>query len=103
MGGWSQWIWLVSCRRQGKLTQRPVPDPKCELNRTSFLILSHPLHCAICAKDIMVTVLFLQVMGDGKVGGWFIYVRVWVGGEGCEYHIFYIFCSVFALLLIVLS
>ena len=85
LGGWSQWMWLVSCRGQGVLTQGPTPDPKCELSITSFLTLPHPLHCPICAKDIMVTVLLLQVMGGGvggeggEVGGWFIYVRVWVG------------------------
>ena len=45
----------------------PAPDPKSELNitsfLTSFLTLPHPLHCPICAEDIMVTVLLLQVMG----------------------------------------
>ena len=51
------------------LTQGPAPDPNCELNIILFLILSHPLHCLICAKNIMVTVLLHQVMGYGKVGG----------------------------------
>ena len=41
------------------LTQGPTSGPKCELNITSFLTLPHPLHCPICAKDIMVTVLLL--------------------------------------------
>ena len=50
------------------LTQGPAPDPKCELNITSFLTLPHPLHCPICAKDIMVTVLLLQVIGEWE--GW---------------------------------
>ena len=50
------------------LTQGPAPDPKCELNITSFLTLPHPLHCLICAKDIMVIVLLLQVMGGWE--GW---------------------------------
>ena len=45
------------------LTEGPAPDPKCELNITSFLTLPHPLHCPICAKDIMVTVLLFQVIG----------------------------------------
>ena len=53
---------LVSCRRQGMLTQGPAPDPKCELNMTPFLTLSHPLHCPICAKDIMIT------SSDGEMG-----------------------------------
>ena len=52
------------------LTQGPVPDPKCELNITSFLPLPHPFHCPNCAKDIMVTVLLLQVIGEmGRLGG----------------------------------
>ena len=75
------------------LTERPAPDPKCELNITSLLTLSHPLHCLICAEDVMVIVLF-QVMGDGKVGGWFIYVRVWVGGQGVGI-IFFLFFVLF--------
>ena len=29
----------------------------------TFLTLPHPLHCPISAKDIMVTVLLLQVIG----------------------------------------
>ena len=68
LGRWIQWMWLVSCRRQGMLTQGPTPDPKCELNITSFLTLPHPSHCPICAKDIMVIVLLLQVMGGWE--GW---------------------------------
>ena len=56
-------MWLVSCMRQGMLTQGPVPDPKCELNITPFLTLPHPLHCPIFLKDIMVTVLLIPVMG----------------------------------------
>ena len=68
---------------------------KTKPNITSFLTLPHPLHCLICAKDIMVIVLLLQVMGgDEKVGGWFIYLRVWAGGQGWVYF-FSIFCSVF--------
>ena len=51
------------------LTPVPTPDPKCVLNVTSFLTLPHPLDCPICAKDIMVTVLLLQVTEvDRKVG-----------------------------------
>ena len=45
----------------------------------------------------------LLVMGDGKFGEWFIYVRVWVRGQGGGYHTFSIFCSVFVLLLIAFS
>lgn len=38
-GGWSHWMWLVSCRRQGILTQGLAPNPKCKLNISSFLTL----------------------------------------------------------------
>ena len=83
------------------LTQEPVPDPKCELNITSFLTLPHPLHCLICAKDIMVTLLLLQVMGDGKVGGGsFMLGFGWGDGVGITVFLFFV---VFVLLLIVLS
>ena len=37
-------MWLVSCRKQGMLTQGPVPDPKCELNIRSF-------HCIVTSSD----------------------------------------------------
>ena len=50
----------------------------------------------------MVTVLLLQVMEDGKVEGWFIYVRVWVGGQEVGI-IFFLFFVVFVLLLIAVS
>ena len=32
LGGWSQWMWQVSCRRQGIVTQVPATDPNCKLN-----------------------------------------------------------------------
>ena len=50
------------------LTQGSAPDPKCELNIPSFLTLPHPLHCPIFAKDFMVIVVLLQVMGGWE--GW---------------------------------
>ena len=58
------------------LTQGLALGLKCELNITSFLTLQHPLHCLICTKDIMIVVLLLQVMGNGKVGRLLISVRV---------------------------
>ena len=47
----------------GMLTQGPAPDPKCKLNISSFLTLPHPSVCLICANDIMIIVLLLQIMG----------------------------------------
>ena len=70
LGRQSQWMLLMSCRWHWVLTQGHAPDLKCELNITSFLTLPHPLDCPICAKDIMVTVSLLQVMGRmGSLGG----------------------------------
>ena len=67
--GWSKWMWLVSWRRQGILTQDSVLDPKCKLNISSFLTLTHPLDCLIFAKDMVIIVLLLQTMGGGRGGG----------------------------------
>ena len=80
---------LVSCRRQG-----PTPDPKCELNVTSFLTLSHQLHWPICAKDIMVAELLLHVMGDGKDGvGSFMLQFGWGDkGVGIVFFLLLLFC-----------
>ena len=69
------------------LTQGPAPDPKCGLNITSFFTLPHPLDCPISAKDIMVTVFLLQVMGEWEGWGWFIYLRIWV-----SYFSYFLFC-----------
>ena len=63
--GRSQWILLVSCRKLGKVTQVPAPDPKCKLNvslsLTCFpytsITISLPQmcqgynHCAVTAND----------------------------------------------------
>ena len=96
-------MWLVSCRRKGMLTQGPTPYPKWKLKIPSFLTLPCPLDCLICAKDIMIIVLLIHMMGgDGNVRSWFIYVRVWVGWQGVGVIVF-LFCSVFLLLLILLS
>ena len=92
----------MSCRRQGILTQEPAPDPKCKLNVTSFFTFPHPLDCLICAKDIMIIVLLKMMGGMGRLG--VVYLCGGLGGGiGSRYHIFSIFCSVFVLLLIVLS
>ena len=47
------------------LTQGPVQDPKCKLNISSFLTLPYPLECLTYAKDIMIIVLLLHMMGVG--------------------------------------
>ena len=66
----------------GDADTRAPQDPKCELNITSILTLPYLLHCPICAKNIMVTVLLLQEMGGWVGWGWFIYLRVCMGDMG---------------------
>ena len=70
------------------LTQGPTPDPKCKLNISSFLTLQHPSDCLICANDIMMIVLLLEIMRGCE--GWGV---VWVGGH--MVGIIFFFCSVF--------
>ena len=77
------------------LTQGPTPFPKCELNITSLLSLSHPLHCPICTKDIMVTVLLLQVMGrweDWGRGSSFKLGFGWGNRGWVPYFFYFLFC-----------
>ena len=74
------------------LTREPGPDHTRELNITSFLTLPHPLHCSICATN-MVTVLLLQVMG-----GWVGWGGSCMLGFGCKdrgwvsYFFYFLFC-----------
>ena len=97
-------MWLVSCRRQGTLTEGPAPDPKCKLNTSSFLTLPHLSDYLISTRNSMSVVLLLQMMGR-----WvrrLIYNRVWEGGQGSGYYVvgsvFVLFFSL-ALLSFVLS
>ena len=75
-------MWLVSHRRQGILTQEPAPDPKCDCNIVPYTSKSITLlhlcqgyhgHCIVTSSD--------GEMGRVRGEGWFIYVRVWVGGQ----------------------
>ena len=64
---------LVSCRRQGMLTQGPTPDLKCKLNISSFLTLPHLLDCLICTRNSVSIVLLWTIAGWHRLkGGWFI-------------------------------
>ena len=40
------------------LTQGPEPDPKCKLNISSFLILSHLLDYLICTRNSLFIALY---------------------------------------------
>ena len=48
LGGWNQYMWLV-----------PEPDPKCELNFSSFLTLPHLSDCPICNRNSLSIILLL--------------------------------------------
>ena len=78
-------MWLVSCRKQGMLTQGPAPDPMCKLNVSSFLTLPHLSDCFSCTRNSVSIVLFLGIMWGWdrwRGGAWLIHIRVWVGGQG---------------------
>ena len=47
------------------VTRELAPDPKCKLNISSCFTLPYPLDCFICAKDLMLIMLLLHM-----IGGW---------------------------------
>ena len=51
------------------LTQGQAPDPKCKLNISSLLTLSHLSDCLICTRNPMSIVLLLQMVGGDGIGG----------------------------------
>ena len=57
-------MWLVSCRRQGTLTQGPAPDAKCKLNISLFLTLPHLLDCLIFIRNSVSILFLLLMMGE---------------------------------------
>ena len=88
----------MSYTRHGVPTEGSPPDHKCKLNISSFLTLPHTLHCLICTKNIMITVL-LQMMGEWEGCGMVHSCLVWVGGQGvgvifffCPYCLFLCCC-----------
>ena len=64
------------------LTQGQAPDPKCKLNISSLLTLSHLSDCLICTRNSMSIVLLLQMVGGWDRWEWLIYNRVWKGAQG---------------------
>lgn len=69
----------------------PVSDPQCKLNNSSFFTLANPLDYLICAKDIIIILMLLQMMGNRKVGnGSFILGFGW-GYRGLVSHLFNFF------------
>ena len=97
-------MWLVSCRKQGMLTQGPAPDPKCKLVISSFLTLPRLLDFLICTRNAMFIVLLLQTMlgcdrWEGGGGGhWFI-LRCGLGDRGGYYLTVFVFSLCFCILL----
>ena len=70
-----------------------------ELRNLKKLLVSHSRQ-DVLGRDIIIIALLLQVMGRGC---WLIYVRVWEGWQGVRIIFFFIFNSMFVLVLIVLS
>ena len=89
-------MWLLSCSRQGMLTEGPAPNCKCKLIILPFITFLHLLDCLICTRNAMSTVLLLKLIGDGLGGGWLLYIRVRVWEQGLvSSYSFFVF-SVFA-------
>ena len=91
-------MWLVSCRRQGMLTQGPSPDPKCKLNISSFLTLPHLLDCLICTRNFVFFVLLLWMMEGWKRWGMVDSYQGVGWGTGGGYYLlvcFFIFICAF--------
>ena len=88
---WGRSMWLVSCRRQGMLTQGCASDLKCKLNNSSFLTLLYPLDCLITAND-------------AGWKGWGVVHLCWgLGGWTEREVIFFYLLLFFVLFLIILS
>ena len=71
LGRWNQYMWLVSCRRQGIVTQGPAPDPKCKLSISSFLILPHLFRLPHLLQEFCVGCIVImndRGMGQALVG-----------------------------------
>ena len=59
LDGSNEYMLVVSCRRQGMLTQWPAPYPKCKLNISSFLKLPYLLDCLFSTGNSLSIVLLL--------------------------------------------
>ena len=86
-------LWLVSCRRQGMLTQGPTPDPKCKLIISTFLTTSTSIilphlcqgyhgHCIVTSSD----------GGMGRLGGGSFILGFGWGDRGWVYFFYFLFC-----------
>ena len=77
---------------------------KIKLIISSLLTLPHLLDCLIFTRNAMSIVLLLQMMGGwGIGGGWLIYIRVWVGGQGVVITLVFFFLVLLCLFCHVLS
>ena len=83
---------LVSSRKQGMLTQRPVPDPKCDLNIITFptfhihyiapFVQGYHGHCIVTSSD----------GGMGKLGGASFMLGFGWGDRGWVSYFYFLFC-----------
>ena len=58
-----QYFSFIPLNEAGILTQQPAPEPKCQLNISSFLTLQLLLDCLICTLNSVSIVLLLWMMG----------------------------------------
>ena len=92
-------MWLVSCRRQGMLTQGPTPDPTCKLIISSFLTLPHLLDYLVYTRNVLSIALLFQMRGRMRqVGGGYFILACWWGNrwQVSSYVVFsyaFVFCS----------
>ena len=63
------------------LTQEPAPDPKCKLNISSFVTLSHLLTASFLLQILRPLYCYYKWWGCGIGRGWLIYNRVLEGGQ----------------------
>ena len=69
------------------LTQEPAPDPKCKLNVSSFLTLSHLLTASFLLQILCPLYCYYKWWRYGIGRGWLIYKRVLEGGTGGGYYL----------------
>ena len=87
----------------GIAESRAASDPKCKLSISSFLTLPYLLDCLICATNIMIFVLLLQMMCAWE-SLWVVHLCYGLGRRTeVGIMVFLFFVLFFFLLLIVLS
>ena len=88
LGGWNQYMWLVSCRRQ-MLTQGHAPDTKRKLSISSFPTFPHLLDCLTCTRNVHFIIINDGIDRSGVVD---LYQGMAWGTRAVYYCIVVVFC-----------